>query len=248
MWPTLANPIRANPFLAKPFLCCVVLCCVCVVCCCVVLLLFCVVVVFCCIVCCCVLLCVVVCCWFAPSPPSAGPFRRTPPPPDRPPDRPKCRSLVPSPAPRVRSFSLSLGVFSWNFGGVFEDRGPQMCTRLRGRRGFTRQPENSKRAHFRAPALRTPPKFHEKTPREGRKNENCGERVKKRNFGPPTLRGPIFPGSPSSPRGCTFRAPPKCPLSSLPPPRIMIIIIIIIKIRLRLVNYNLFWLQRNWPR
>ena len=36
----------------------------------------------------------------------------------------------------------------------------------RDRRGFTRQPENSKRAHFTAPALQTPPKFHERTPRE----------------------------------------------------------------------------------
>ena len=44
---------------------------------------------------------------------------------------------------------------------------------LRGRRGFTRQPENSKRAHFRPPALQTPPKFHGTTPKRGRKNENC---------------------------------------------------------------------------
>ena len=29
---------------------------------------------------------------------------------------------------QFRSFSLSLGVFSWNFGGVFECRDPQMCT------------------------------------------------------------------------------------------------------------------------
>ena len=27
-----------------------------------------------------------------------------------------------------RSFCVSLGVFSWNFGGVFEGRGPEMCT------------------------------------------------------------------------------------------------------------------------
>ena len=33
----------------------------------------------------------------------------------------------------------------------------------------TRQPENSKRAHLSVLALQTPPKFHEKTPREGRK-------------------------------------------------------------------------------
>ena len=39
---------------------------------------------------------------------------------------------------------------------------------VRSRRGFTPQPEISKRAHLRAPALQTPPKFHEKTPREER--------------------------------------------------------------------------------
>ena len=38
----------------------------------------------------------------------------------------------------------------------------------------------SKRAHFRALALQTPPKFHEKTPREGRKKENCGGRGQKK--------------------------------------------------------------------
>ena len=49
------------------------------------------------------------------------------------------------------------------------------------RRGFTRQPENSKRAHFRAPALQTPPKFHEKTSqeREERKKNVAGEGKKK---------------------------------------------------------------------
>ena len=35
-------------------------------------------------------------------------------------------------------------------------------SRLRGRRGFTRQPENSKREHFRAPAF----KKHHQIPRE----------------------------------------------------------------------------------
>ena len=64
--------------------------------------------------------------------------------------------------------------------------------RPRSRRGFTRQPENSKRAHLSAPALQTPPKFHEKTPREGRKertNFAAGEGKKKREImGPPPLR------------------------------------------------------------
>ena len=44
------------------------------------------------------------------------------------------------------------------------------------------------------PALQTPPKFHEKTPRERQKERNWGrEKEKKaRNFGPPTLRGPTL--------------------------------------------------------
>ena len=54
--------------------------------------------------------------------------------------------------------------------------------------------DNPKRAHFRAPALPTPPKFHERTPRERKKKENCGGRreEKARNFAPPTLRGPTL--------------------------------------------------------
>ena len=129
----------------------------------------------CCVLCCCVLLCVVCCCCvlllcvgvgfepagspLAPDPP-ADPLRRT--------------------AQNFPLFCLSLGVFSWNFGAVFEGRDPQMCTfglsdchvkprRLRGRRGFTQQPENSKRAHLIAPALQTPPKFTEKTSRDRQK-------------------------------------------------------------------------------
>ncbi len=66
-------------------------------------------------------------------------------------------------------------------------RGAQMCTfgvlglSCEGRRGFTRQPENSKRAHLSAPALQTPPKFNEKTPQERRKNEIFGGREKKKS-------------------------------------------------------------------
>ena len=134
-------------------------------------------------------------------------------------DRPKCRSFFSLSRRTIRSFLSSLGVFSLNFGGVFEGRDPQMCTfglsgccvkpqRLRGRRGFTRQPENSKRAHLSVPALQTPPKFNEKTPREGRKERMLRrEREKKaRNFGPPTLRAP------------TLRAPPFGPHPSGPHP------------------------------
>ena len=54
------------------------------------------------------------------------------------------------------------------------------------RRGFTRQPENSKRAHFRDLALQTPPKFDEKTPtRENKERKMWRQRgEKKRHFGP----------------------------------------------------------------
>ena len=52
----------------------------------------------------------------------------------------------------------------------------------RGAGARTRQPENSKRAHFRAPALQTPPKFHVKTPRERKKRE---EGKKSAKFCPP---------------------------------------------------------------
>ena len=64
--------------------------------------------------------------------------------------------------------------------------------RLRGRRGVKRQPEISKRAHFRVPSLQTPPKFHEKTPQETQKEHNGGGREKTRNFGPPTLCRPTM--------------------------------------------------------
>ena len=75
--------------------------------------------------------------------------------------------------------------------------------------GFTRQPENSKRAHFRVRALHTPPKFHEKIPRERRKNEISGLREQKKReispppFGPPPLPGPHPSGPPP------LRAPTK---------------------------------------
>ena len=83
--------------------------------------------------------------------------------------------------------------------------------RLWGRRGFTRQPENSKRALFRVGALQTPPKFHEKTPkREREENEFCGGR-KREILGLPTLR-PLPFGAPP------FRAPPSGPSPFGAPP------------------------------
>ena len=56
------------------------------------------------------------------------------------------------------------------------------CVKLRrfwGRRGFTQQPENSKRAHLSAPALQTPPKFHQKNPERGRKERILRREEKK---------------------------------------------------------------------
>ena len=81
-----------------------------------------------------------------------------------------------------------------------------------GRRARTRQPENSKRAHLSAPALQTPPKFNEKTPRETQKQRNCGGRGRKkaRNFGP-------HPSGPH-PSGPPFGAPPFGPHPSGPHP------------------------------
>ena len=59
-------------------------------------------------------------------------------------------------SPQISLFFPLLGVFSLNFGGVFNGRDSEMCTFGSGwgRWDFTRQPENSKRAHFRALALR----------------------------------------------------------------------------------------------
>ena len=65
------------------------------------------------------------------------------------------RFFFPFPPP-FRCFCVSLGVFSWNFGGVLKRRCPEMCTFgvlwlscaspggpvWWGRRGFTRQPES----------------------------------------------------------------------------------------------------------
>ena len=69
----------------------------------------------------------------------------------------------------------------------------------------TRQPENSKRAHFRAPALQTPPKFHKLTPRETQKERNVvGKGKEKREIvGPATLRCPTL----RCPTCCWFGPP-----------------------------------------
>ena len=55
-----------------------------------------------------------------------GQSRPHPPPDPSPPNRPKFRSFFLSRSHSV--LFLSLVVFSWNFGGVFEGRDPEMCT------------------------------------------------------------------------------------------------------------------------
>ena len=127
VWPILANPILANPFFV---LSCVVVgvdwnVCVVVRWC-----------VFCCVVVSCgCLSCVVVVrwgvrgcgscwwcgCWFgplSPGPLSPGPLSAGP---------PKISLFFPSPA-LIFVFFLSLGVFSWNSGGVCESWDPPMCS------------------------------------------------------------------------------------------------------------------------
>ena len=80
-----------------------------------------------------------------------------------------------------------------------------------GRGGFPRQPENSKRAHFKLPPLqKPPPKFHEKTHRERQKEQKWwlkrGKKV--RNFGP----------HPSAPHFFWVWAPSPLPSPTLLPP------------------------------
>ena len=146
---------------------------------------------------------VCVCVWWVCS----GPPRDLPPPEGPSPGPPKISLFFFSPAGNF--FLSSLCGFSRGILVVFLKTGTLKCARLGsrivvwnpggptrpGRRGFTRQPENSKRAHLSAPALQTPPKFHEKTPRERTTNEISGGREQKKReilgsppFVPPTLR------------------------------------------------------------
>ena len=60
-----------------------------------------------------------------------------------------------------------------------------------GRRGFTRQPENSKRAHLRVPAF-TPPIPRNNLQEKERMKIVAADGTKARNFGHHTLRGPTF--------------------------------------------------------
>ena len=58
-------------------------------------------------------------------------------------------------------------------------------------------------------ALQTPPKFHERTPREEeRKKIVAGEEKKRKKLGPPTLRGPLSRLGPPPFGGLTLWGPP----------------------------------------
>ena len=88
---------------------------------------------------------------------------------------------------------------------------------LRGRRGFTRQPENSKSAHLRAPAFKNTTKIPREDPQRERQKERKWERErwkKKREIWPPhpsglpTLRAPTFSGLGPHPSNWVHGAPP----------------------------------------
>ena len=82
----------------------------------------------------------------------------------------------------------------------FEPLGVHRCVRLWGRRSFTRQPENSKRAHLRSPRF----KHHQNSTRRPRRERKktkmgAGDEKKKREI----LGSPPFGAHPSGrPGGC----------------------------------------------
>ena len=104
----------------------------------------------------------------------------------------------------LRSFSPSLGVFSWNFDGFLRRRDPENTFGALGLLCETpaasgpARPKNSKRAHLTPPVLQTPPKVHEKIPREKQEERNGGGKRKKKReiLGPPPFGAPPF--------GCLF--------------------------------------------
>ena len=113
---------------------------------------------------------------------------------------PKFRAFFFFPFPATIFFLLSL---SWGpfveFWWCLKRRGREMCTFgvlglscaspggpvWWGRRGFTRQLESPNVHISGSRPSKTPTKFNERTPRERKKNENCGGRreKKERNFG-----------------------------------------------------------------
>ena len=91
---------------------------------------------------------------------------------------PKIRSFFFLLPPLVSFFLPLLGRFV-EFCGVIEGRDPQMCPfGVLGLSCEALAAPKPKRAHIRAPALQTPPKFNGTTPKRRRKN--CGGRGKKK--------------------------------------------------------------------
>ena len=131
------------------------------------------------------------------TPLSRTPFRRTPSGGLPPPDCQKFRAFFSVSRHQFRSFSLSLCVFSLNFGGFCEDRGRQMCTfgvlvllceapAALKPPGFHTTSRVPKRAHLRVPVFTKTTKIpREDTQREKKEKNVRWEREKKaRNFGP----------------------------------------------------------------
>ena len=98
--------------------------------------------------------------------------------------------------PKISLFFLSLGVFSLNFGGVCEDRGPQISTfgLSVGAAGLHTTATELQTRTFEGPALRNTTKFPRKDTQErGERMNICGGRRKKReNLGSPPFGAPLF--------------------------------------------------------
>ena len=109
--------------------------------------------------------------------------------------------------------------------------------------------ENSKRAQLRVPALQTPPKFHEKTPRDTKRAKRWRERERKtRNFGPrtrgPTLRGPTLRGpfgAPSGPHPSGVCSSMLCFFF------FFILLSFFLKKKARRLKHQ-FWPKSDWPK
>ena len=146
-----------------------------------------------------------------PGPPSAGPplhwtpLRRT---------AQNFALFLPFPA-TVSLFLCLSGCLLVEFWWCFEGRNPEMCTfglsgcRVKPRRPHQTGPPGLAHDSPRTPNVhisghlrfKTPPKFHEKTPRETQKQRNGGGKGKKKReiLGPPPFGAP--------PRGPTLRGP-----------------------------------------
>ena len=131
------------------------------------------------------------------GPPCRTPLPRTPPPPDR----PKFRSFFPSPA-SFRSFSLSLGVFSLNFGCCLKRRGlivfgvlALSCETPAAPKplGFHTTAREPNRAHFSFPAFKNTTKIQrEDAQRDTKKSEMVAGEEKSAKFWAVRLREVVW--------------------------------------------------------